>query len=70
MKELILKNKIKAFRHIKGMTQTELAIIVGTSRNTISSIETGQFQPTAYTSGLICKALECKWEELFYYERK
>ena len=39
-----------------------------TTQNTISSLETGQYSPTAYLSGLICMALDCKWEECFYYE--
>lgn len=44
--ELILKNRIKEARAEKGLSQTELANLVGVSRNTISSIETGQFSPT------------------------
>lgn len=45
--ELILKNRIKEARAEKGLSQAELANLVGVSRNTISSIETGQFSPTA-----------------------
>lgn len=65
---LILKNRIKEFRKAKGLSQSELAKMAGTTQNTISSLETGQYSPTAYLSGLICYALECKWEECFYYE--
>ena len=60
---LKLRNKLKEFRQEKGMTQSELAGLVGTSRNTISSIETGQFCPTAYLAAILCVALECKFEE-------
>ncbi|MDE6518143.1 MAG: helix-turn-helix domain-containing protein [Acetatifactor sp.] len=45
--ELILKNHLKEARTEKKLSQAQLAEIVGVSRNTISSIETGQFNPTA-----------------------
>ena len=68
MKERILfGNHIKELRKAKGMSQAELAKRVGTTQNTISSLETGQYSPSAYLSGLICRALGCKWEECFYY---
>mgnify|MGYP002915289403 FL=1 len=44
---LILRNRLKTVRKEKKLSQTELAELVGVSRNTISSIETGQFNPTA-----------------------
>lgn len=65
---LKLKNKLKEYRQKAGLTQTQLAEEVGSSKNTISSIETGQFCPTAYLAALLCIALECKFEELFYFE--
>ena len=64
---LQLKNRIRDLRLEKGYSQMKLAQIAGTSQNTISSLETGQSSPTAYLSGMICKALGCKWEECFYY---
>lgn len=48
-----------------GLTQQQLADKIGISRNSISSIETGQYIPTAYTVALLCKALECSFEDLF-----
>ncbi|MDY3234609.1 MAG: helix-turn-helix transcriptional regulator [Erysipelotrichaceae bacterium] len=65
---LLLKNKVHEYRIKKGMSQAELAKIVGSSRNTISSIETGQFAPSAYLAALLCIALDCKFEDLFYLE--
>ena len=44
---LVLKNNLKALRKEKNLSQQDLADLVGVSRNTISSIETGQFCPTA-----------------------
>ncbi len=65
--ELILKNHLKEARAERGLSQTELARLVGVSRNTISSIETGQFNPTAKLALVLCIALDVKFEELFYF---
>ena len=68
--KLIFKNRVKEARLHKGLSQAELAKSVGVSRNTISSIETGQFTPTARLALIICIALEKKFEELFYFEKQ
>lgn len=44
--------------------------MVGVSRNTISSIETGQFNPAAKLALVLCIALDKKFEELFYFYEK
>lgn len=49
------------------MSQTQLADMVGVSRNTISSIETGQFNPTAKLALILCIALDKKFEDIFYF---
>ena len=67
-KELILKNRLKEIRTEKGLSQAKLAEIVGVSRNTISSIETGQFSPTAKLALVICIALDKKFEDIFYFD--
>ena len=64
---LILKNNLKAARTEKGFSQQQLADMVGVSRNTISSIETGQFNPTAKLALILCIALDKKFEELFFF---
>ena len=69
-REEILKNRIREMRIAKGLSQTELARMTFTKQNTISSLETGAYSPSAFLSGLICKALGCKWEDCFYYEEK
>ena len=68
--KLIFKNRIKEERQKAGLSQGELAQLVGVSRNTISSIETGQFNPTAKLALVLCIALNKKFEELFYFENK
>ena len=65
---LVLKNHLKEIRSEKKMSQTDLAQLVGVSRNTISSIETGQFCPTAKLALVLCVALDKKFEEVFYLE--
>ena len=64
---LILKNNVAQVRKEQRMSQSELADLVGVSRNTISSIETGQYQPTAKLALLLCVALDKKFEQLFYF---
>ncbi len=65
---LILKNRLKEARTQAGMSQGQLAETVGVSRNTISSIETGQFNPTAKLALILCIALDRKFEDLFYFD--
>ena len=65
---LILKNRLKEARAEKKLSQAELAELVGVSRNTISSIETGQFNPTAKLALVLCIALDKPFETLFYFD--
>ncbi len=65
--KLILRNRLKEARAEKNLSQGELAALVGVSRNTISSIETGQFCPTAKLALVLCIALDKTFEELFYF---
>ena len=65
---LVLKNRLKNVRKEKRLSQTDLAQMVGVSRNTISSIETGQFTPTAKLALVLCIALDQKFEDLFYFD--
>ena len=66
-KELILRNRLKEIRTEKKLSQQALADLVGVSRNTISSIETGQYSPTAKLALTIAIALDKKFEEIFYF---
>ncbi len=62
------KEEILKARNEKNLSQLPLAKMVGVSRNTISSIGTGPFNPTAKLALILCTALDKKWEELFYFE--
>ena len=64
---LILRNRLREARTEKKLSQAQLAAMVGVLRNTISSIETGQFNPTAKLALILCIALDRKFEDLFYF---
>ena len=64
--DIVLKNRLKEYRMLNKISQSELARRVGVSRNTISSIETGQYCPTAKLACLICAELEKSFEDIFY----
>ena len=61
-------NRVKQIRAEKKISQGALAEIVGVSRNTISSIETGQYCPTAKLAYAIAIVLDKKFEDVFYFE--
>ena len=63
--QLVLKNRLKVARAEKNLSQGDLAKLVGVSRQTISSIETGQFNhwccASRWTKNLkICFIFSCK----------
>ena len=66
--KLELKNRLKEIRAEKKLTQQNLADMVGVSRNTISSIETGEFCPTSRLALILCIALDKKFEDIFYFD--
>ncbi|MBW9158660.1 helix-turn-helix transcriptional regulator [Clostridium sp. FP2] len=63
-----LKNRLKVARAEKNLSQEELAILAGVTRQTISSIETGQYCPSAKVALVLSKKLDKKFEDLFYFE--
>ena len=63
----MLHNRLAETRRARGLSQAALAEMVGVSRNTISSIETGQFCPSAKLALVLCVALDKSFEELFYF---
>ena len=63
-----LGNRLKVARAEKSISQEELAKLVGVTRQTISSIETGQYCPSALLAFLLSKRLEKRVDELFFLE--
>lgn len=63
-----LGNRLKVARAEKNISQEELAKLVGVTRQTISSIETGQYCPSTLLAFLLSKRLEKQVDELFFLE--
>ena len=60
------KNRLKLARVERGLTQTELADLVGVTRQTISAVETGLYCPSGLLVFLLAKQLEKQVDELFF----
>lgn len=63
-----LANRLRVARAERSLSQTDLAHAVGVSRQTISSIETGQYGPSALLALRMAKALRTPINELFWIE--
>lgn len=63
-----MKNNVKAIRKLRGLTQERLAEILGVSRQTIISIESGRYVPSTLLSLKMAKYLDKQVEELFELE--
>lgn len=63
-----LKNRLKVARAEKNLSQEQLAVLAGVTRQTISSIETGQYCPTAKLALTLSIVLNKQFEDLFYFE--
>ena len=70
MSETRLSNRLKVARAEKNFSQEELARLVRVTRQTISSIETGQYCPSALLAFLLARQLEKRVDELFYLEEE
>jgi putative transcriptional regulator len=63
-----LGNRLKVARAERGLSQEQLAILAGVTRQTISSIETGLYCPSALLAFLLARKLGKPLEELFFVE--
>ena len=70
MPEFGLCNRLKVARAEKNLSQEQLALLAGVTRQTISSIETGQYNPSALLALTLARRLEKRVEELFFLEDK
>jgi putative transcriptional regulator len=68
MKKIILKNRVKVARAEKDLSQEELAKLAGVTRQTIGSIETGEYCPSALLAFLLARRLDKHLEDLFFLE--
>src|SRR5665647_1216856 len=63
-----MKNRLKVARAEMNISQEQLANMAGVTRQTIGSIETGQYCPTAKLALILSRCLRKKFEDLFYLE--
>jgi putative transcriptional regulator len=68
MDQIVLKNSLKVARAEKNLSQEDLANLVGVTRQTISSIETGQYCPSALLAFQLARKLAKPVEGLFFLE--
>lgn len=64
-----LKNKVEQLRKERGLNQEEFAKAIRVSRQTISSIETGKYNPSLELAFIISDFFSKSIEEIFIYER-
>ena len=66
--ELVLANRLRVARAERAMSQGDLAAAAGVSRQTISSIETGQYVPSALLAFRLARVLDAPIDGLFWLE--
>lgn len=66
---ITINNKMKQARQAKSISQTELAKLIGVSRQTINMIENGDYNPTIALCIKICRALDKTLDDLFWEEQ-
>ena len=70
MPDFCLSNRLKVARAEKNLSQQELALLAGVTRQTISSIETGQYNPSTLLALILARRLDKRVEDLFFLEDK
>jgi putative transcriptional regulator len=63
-----LCNRLKVARAEKSLSQEQLALLAGVTRQTISSIETGQYNPSALLALVLARRLDKRADDLFFLE--
>ncbi len=63
-----MKNRIEEIRRTRGIRQEEFARAMGVSRQTISSLETGRYNPSIFLAYKIARYFGMTIEEVFLFE--
>ena len=63
-----MKNKLEEIRKLRGLKQDELADAMGVSRQTISSLENGRYNPSVILAIRLARYFGMKVEDIFIYE--
>ena len=61
-----LENRLRELRESKGLTQAQLADLIGVSRKTVNTVENGVFIPSTVVALKLAGALDCSVEDLFF----
>ena len=67
---LRLANRLRVARAEKDLSQEDLGRLAGVTRQTISAIENGDYNPSALLAAMLARALDKRFDELFYLEEK
>lgn len=65
-----MKNRIEEIRKQRGIRQEELAKMLGVSRQTVSSLETGRYNPSISLAFKVARCFGMTIEEVFIYEEE
>lgn len=65
-----LMNRLKEYRAKINVNQTEMGVLVGVSRQTISQIERGDYSPSVTLALKIAKVFDASVEDIFSYEEE
>ena len=65
-----MKNRIEEIRKARNIRQEDFAKALGVSRQTISSLETGRYNPSIFLAYKIAKLFEMTIEEVFIFEEE
>lgn len=63
-----MKNRIEERRKAQGMTQQQLAALLGVSRQTIISLESGKYNPSILLAHKIAQTFVVHIEDIFLFE--
>lgn len=63
-----MKNRLEALRKAQGLGQEELATALEVSRQTISSLEHGRYNPSILLAFKLARYFHCSIEDIFIYE--
>ena len=61
-----LENRLRELREAKGLTQAQLADLIGVSRKTVNTVENGVFVPSTVVALKLAKALGSSVEAQFF----
>lgn len=65
-----MKNRLEALRKERGLRQEELARVLEVSRQTISSLEKGRYNPSIVLAFKIARYFDLSIEDIFIYEEE